>query len=791
MKRIIFCLMVSTATTAVYAAAKTWYVDDDNYNDSYTTAAEYISAGFDGTTPERGFGTIQIAIDKASAGDTILVCPGVYDKGGKMFTVQDTDYGFTRVVIGKSLTIESTGGAAVTHIVGNHGNVADGTGDGAVRCVGQSWATSTLKGFTIRDGATAAEVSDTAKGRAGAVYTQRGASPTYVVDCVISNCASYCTTLRNGVFIRTLVCDNYTVGFGAAGGEAMFYSCIITRNRSGNSLVSGGYNSMEHCTVFGNATYTSVSAMTVAKNNIIALSYSSSSASDLSGTTLANNVLGAVDGIYQTIAPAAGNFRVLSGSVADLNRVDGADGSDMYRAIPEEYRNKDFYGNTIPAENALPGAVQEVVAAAGGALQFTELSSSAAVCVNGWKSIKSGAYVFPTNYPVQYLVSPALSSGRFYAWTTSSDHGGFHIPDWKTDTIYMMPPPSSSVVMTNTLKLAAGEVWLDPDDGDDDNGDGTESNPYQTLQKGYSTAAAYSFVYCKAGSYNKGGEAQYGKNRLYTHDRSLRFVGVDGAANTFIVGEADTSNPVPSEPGCGPNAMRGLYVGSGTTGFEGFTFRDCHASSSADGTDTTRQGGIMRTTSNNVTIQDCIIESSCSSATHAFTGGRLVRCHFKGLASGVPAYSLARLSGCLIENCPASDWPGGEGYNCTLRNSGILGRNYMCIASGKLTSTAFASGHSRHAGGLYWGFTGTVPSGTGYTVGRPRFVSSHGAEIRRISPAFTCGEVPTAANFGADYYKHVCTDFFGNPIAFTAGKPVVGADQIGTEGVPGVILMVK
>ncbi len=70
-------------------------------------------------------------------------------------------------------------------------------------------------------------------------------------------------------------------------------------------------------------------------------------------------------------------------------------------------------------------------------------------------------------------------------------------------------------------------------------------------------------------------------------------------------------------------------------------------------------------------------------------------------------------------------------------------------------------------------------------------VLSHGAEIRRISPAFTCGEVPTAANFGADYYKHVCTDFFGNPIAFTAGKPVVGADQIGTEGVPGVILMVK
>ena len=435
--------------------------------------------------------------------------------------------------------------------------------------------------------------------------------------------------------------------------------------------------------------------------------------------------------------------------------------------------------------------MQATATAVGGALQFDEISSKAGVIVNGWKSIKPGAYVFPTNYPVLYLVSPALSSGKLYAWTTSSDHGSFHMPDWKTDTLYMMPPPSSGVIMTNALQLAAGEVWLDPDFGDDDNGDGTENNPYETLQKGYSASKDYTFVYCKAGSYAKGGEANYGNNRIYTHSRALRFVGVDGATNTFIVGAADSSNPVESQPGCGPEAVRGISVGSGTTGFEGFTFRDCHTSSSNDGDGNSRQGSAMRTTSNNVTIQDCIIESSCSSASHAFTGGRLVRCHFKNLASGVPAYSLARLSGCLIENCPASDWPAGAGYHCTLRNSGILGNNYLCIASGKLTSTAFASGHSKHAGSLYWGFTTSVPSGTDYTVERPRFASSHGAEIRRISPAFTCGEVPTAANFGAEYYKHVCTDFFGNPIAFTDGKPVAGADQIGTEGVPGVLIMVK
>lgn len=792
MKRMIPCLTMFAATAAAFAA-NTWYVDDDNYDESYVTAADYIAAGFDGTTKEKAFGTIQMAIDATTtkAGDTILVCPGTYDKGGKMFTVTGVDYGFTRVVIGKSLTIESTHGASETHIVGKHADTATGIGDGFIRCVGQSWATSTLKGFTIRDGATG-DGGDTPPNRGGAVYTQRSASPTYIVDCVISNCAAYYGVFRNGVVIRSLICDNYGSNHGAAGVEAIFYNCIITRNVGGSGLVSGGVNSMEHCTVFGNATYTSVSVANggVARNNIIAQSFSYSSGTDLSGTTLDGNVLGSTDGIYQFVGPAVGDFRVLAGSAADTARVAGADGSDLYRPVPEEYRNIDFFGNPIPAENALPGAVQQVAAAAGGALQFDELSSTAGVIVDGWKSIKSGAYVFPTNYPVQYFVSPALSSGKLYAWTTSIDHGGFHMPDWKTDSMYLMPPPQTGVVMTNTLQLAKGEVWVDPtENGSDENGNGLFDTPYHTLQKGYSATKDYYFVYCKAGSYDEGGEECYGMNRIYTHDRSLRFVGVDGAANTFIVGEADPSNPVAAQPGCGPAARRCLYVGSGTTGFEGFTFQNGHASSSADGSATSRQGGVLRTTSNNVTIQDCVVESSCSSASHAFTGGRLVRCHFKGLASGVPTYSSARLSGCLIENCPVSTWPSGMGFHCTLRNSGNLGNNYLCIASGNLTATAV--GNSRHAGSLYWGFTTAVPSVTGYTVAKPRFVSPQGAEIRRISPAFTCGEVPTAANFGSEYYKHVCTDFFGNPIAFVDGKPVAGADQIGTEGIPGIVFMVK
>ena len=78
----------SIAAIALFAVnglcANTWYVDDDNYDEACgDSATAYIAAGFDGTTPNKAFGTIQAAISysKCKAGDTIKVMPGVYDKG--------------------------------------------------------------------------------------------------------------------------------------------------------------------------------------------------------------------------------------------------------------------------------------------------------------------------------------------------------------------------------------------------------------------------------------------------------------------------------------------------------------------------------------------------------------------------------------------------------------------------------------------------------------------------------------------------------------------------------------
>ena len=245
--------MTGIVALAAFAAAfqgfaATYYVD--NTLDSYD--------GHDGSTPEKALHRIQDAVDLTVSGDTVIVAPGIY--GDDQGVVRDTGWGKgsdngmntffsyrdNRVWIhGKHITLKSSGGADVTHIVGRHSSdpaPADGVagvGDGTVRCIAMTGNDdlpgTRIEGFTIRDGGTA--VYDTGwtyhketnekviecppAHQAGGILFAYTSSDTYkkihVVDCVISNCVGGTAAAAHGVsLIRCRVSGNRT-GRSSAG----------------------------------------------------------------------------------------------------------------------------------------------------------------------------------------------------------------------------------------------------------------------------------------------------------------------------------------------------------------------------------------------------------------------------------------------------------------------------------------------------------------------------------------------------------------------------------------------
>ena len=121
--------------------ADTWYVDDDKYG-----------ASGNGESLATAFGTIQEAVARASAGDTVLVAPGTYSRGSSKVSGDSTS---SRVVINKNVTVKSIEGAEKTFIVGApdfENEPLHGLGPNAVRCVALSSAGAVLEGFTLTGG---------------------------------------------------------------------------------------------------------------------------------------------------------------------------------------------------------------------------------------------------------------------------------------------------------------------------------------------------------------------------------------------------------------------------------------------------------------------------------------------------------------------------------------------------------------------------------------------------------------------------------------------------------------
>lgn len=207
--------LAATSLFALLAPAQAFVISTYHVSTNGNDAA----AGTNWATAVR---TIQVAIDKASTLDSVLVSNGVYSTGGRA----RYDFGLTnRVLIDKPIVVRSVNGPAVTIIRGAW-NPGTTVGVAAVRCV---WITNnaTLSGFTLTNGATFLASDDSGWG--GGVLAQSSLA-------VISNC---------------VITGNRGLYEGGGSYDGTLYNCTLTANRS---LIGGAsYTStLINCTLTGN-----------------------------------------------------------------------------------------------------------------------------------------------------------------------------------------------------------------------------------------------------------------------------------------------------------------------------------------------------------------------------------------------------------------------------------------------------------------------------------------------------------------------------------------------------------
>ena len=775
-------------------AANTWYVDDDNYKAGFDAAA-YIEAGFDGTTEAKAFGTIQAAIDATLDGDTIVVLPGMYDKGGRELTWVDKNgetqtAGDCRVVITKNnLIIRSRDGAASAHIVGQKASTESGNGTGAIRCVGQYQQYGVqLRGFTLRDGATADTSTQVKYG--GAFYSQANNSDfaIYLVDSIISNCCGVSSITRNGTIARTFIAENQVSGKSApVASGTQFYSCVFARNK-GDYILSGSNTKAVHCTLVGNLTTYAAKSDVTLYNSIISLSCDSVEFDGGVPQNAAGNATQSEYGNYQTVAPLLDDYRVIEGVEAEEAGDAQYTSAETLTAFgkkhfPSDIVNKDFFGRSIGSEGGefvVAGAVAESVLLAGGAIAFDKLDWTSRVVVNGIASCKDDIYAYPVKYPVQWRVTPELSTGKLFCWSTSADHGYAHFSD-TNDVAYLMPPPDVDSVMTNSLALAKTPVWLSPD-GDDYDGDGSFDNPYQTLAKGVAAAGSGNrLIYCKRGTYNKGEAYGGGRtNRVYLNEQSARFVAVDGKEVTFIEGAAASEKAGSDETfqGCGTDAIAGVYVnGSPRVCFIGFTFRNCHTVYGSGG-NAKEQGAVVRATALCTSLMDCDIVDN-SAIRGVARGAKLIRCKISNNNVNGALWRESLAFGCEISNNSFTPEANAMGYNCTYLGDSPAGSCFACIgANGESVPSNLS-----YIGSLFYNYASN--GGTGYITDDPLMVGTADGRVSKRSPAYSCGVKPNGSSDaeGASYYKVADYALDGVPLTLTDdGRPMAGAYQCGVDG---------
>jgi hypothetical protein len=185
---------------------------------------------------------LQDAVDAAGFGEFVLATNGVYATGGRVMAGDLTN----RVAINNGAMVSSINGPSATTIPGAH-DPSTGTGPQGIRCawLGQG---STLRGFTLRDGATRNAgdyLALQSGGGAWCAYTNES-----LLNCVLTN--NLAANSGGGSYQGTL---NYCVvaGNSSATGGGAYYAALagsVLFSNSASQSGGGAYlSSLVDCTV--------------------------------------------------------------------------------------------------------------------------------------------------------------------------------------------------------------------------------------------------------------------------------------------------------------------------------------------------------------------------------------------------------------------------------------------------------------------------------------------------------------------------------------------------------------
>ena len=213
-------------------------------------------SGNDGNDGSEGspYKTIKAATDNAVSGDVIHVAPGTYGEAEGSQMISESSTVGTRVVVLEGVTLESTGGAEKTFIVGAQAtgdqidNATYGTGSNAVRCI-YAKEGSAVRGFTLTGGRGAGTWRGGRTNYVGAAFFSSSLLGATIEDCIVSNNAAYMGTIVDAVVRRCRVFGNWggTSPSGAAGSECGWYDSIIDLNEGGGIVHNP--QAFENCTV--------------------------------------------------------------------------------------------------------------------------------------------------------------------------------------------------------------------------------------------------------------------------------------------------------------------------------------------------------------------------------------------------------------------------------------------------------------------------------------------------------------------------------------------------------------